>query len=87
LLFPYAIAGFELLLEKGFKSMKTYNKILLGYCLAVAVLYMVGYKMDASHCLSTDNATYDRYLEIWQQPYTDETVKDINVMKYYLQQQ
>ena len=81
LLFPYAIAGFEMLLEKGTGVLRDSNKIVLGYTTAVIILYLVGYVMDASHCLSNQNEIYDAYLENWTQPNLDESIYEINYMK------
>ncbi|MBE5916531.1 MAG: hypothetical protein E7273_06750 [Pseudobutyrivibrio ruminis] len=83
-LFPYAIEGFEMLLNKStvLKDVKTgANKPIFIYLISIAVLYMVGYKMDASYCLSKDNAVYAVYLSQWQQPDTAESVWDINYLK------
>ncbi len=86
LLFPYAIAGYELLLEKGKTSFKESNKDILAYVLAVAVIYMVAYKADASNCLSQHNVTYASYVKSWQAPYMTESIEDINRMKAQYQE-
>ena len=92
LLFPYAWAGFEMLVGNGVKTfcgkgakaidvVNTVNKPVLIYCVATIILYMAGYKMDASNCLSQHNATYDYYLSQSQIIYMDESINEINITK------
>jgi hypothetical protein len=58
----------------------------MAYVLAVAVLYMIAYKTDASNCLSQHNTTYANYVESWQMPYMTESIEDINRMKVQYQE-
>ncbi len=84
LLFPYAFNGYEMLLERGRDVLKTgnaFNKTVAIYCVAVALLYLVGYRLDASNCLSQHNDEYNAYLKQWQQPFMDESILEINYMK------
>lgn len=84
LLFPSAITGYELLLEKFGEVVKTRNKVILVYCITVVILYMTGYKLDASNCLSQHNAVYDVYLDTWKSNYMNESILDVNNMKAQL---
>ena len=84
LLFPCAISGFELLLNKEFAKLKLSNKVMIVYSLLIVSMYMIGYKMDASNCLSQHNAVYEVYLDTWKQNYMNESVLDVNNMKAQL---
>ncbi|SHJ45660.1 glycosyltransferase family protein [Pseudobutyrivibrio xylanivorans] len=80
LLFPYALTGFELLAGKceAASAIKSANKPVLIYSALIIVFYLVGYKLDASHCLSNQNAAYDFYVSQWTESGFNESVYEIN---------
>ncbi|MBR1623981.1 MAG: hypothetical protein IJ675_08770, partial [Pseudobutyrivibrio sp.] len=84
MLFPYALTGFELLLDRGTEVFKTSNKLLLTYACASVVLFLSGYVFDASHCLSQHNSEYAVYVEQWSTSDLTESVNEINIMKAWL---
>ena len=84
MLFPYAFAGYEMLIEKGKEFFKSANKTLMAYSIAVIALFLVAYRMDASYCLSQHNEEYTAYVEGWIEPELTESVNEINVMKAWL---
>ncbi len=81
LLFPYAASGFEMLLNKGINVVKDASRPILVYGVAVIALYLAGYVLDASHCLSNQNAAYSAYVEQWQDPHLNESTYEINYMR------
>ena len=81
LLFPCAIRGYGLILKNITNVFNCANKVVLAFSVGVILLYLTGYKLDASNCLSQHNDTYDVYLDNWTQVYMDESVLDINVLK------
>ena len=84
MLFPYALTGFELLLDRGLEIIKKSNKLLLIYACASIVLFLTGYVFDASHCLSQHNNEYAVYVEQWSTSDSTESVNEINIMKAWL---
>lgn len=81
LLFPYAMNGFELLMDKGLGVVSAANKPVAIYAMLIVMVYMAGYVLDASNCLGLHNETYNTYIETFQIPYTGESVRDINIIK------
>ncbi|SFO21836.1 hypothetical protein SAMN04487831_11261 [Pseudobutyrivibrio sp. UC1225] len=81
MLFPYAMNGFELLMDKGVGVAKAANKPITIYAALIVILYMVGYVLDASNCIGMHNETYNNYVETFELPYTGESVRDINIIK------
>ena len=84
MLFPYAIEGFELMLEKGIGAAKVANKFVVACGTLTIVLFLTGYVLDASRCLSQHNAEYSTYVEQWNVNDMTESVNDINNMKEWI---
>lgn len=81
LLFPCAASGYELLLDKAKEPFKASNKPVLIYAMATVILFLIGYVLDASHCLSNHNEAYAIYLDNYIQPAMTESVNEINHMR------
>ena len=84
MLFPYAITGYEILLNKGKEIFVSLNKIILAYTLAFVVFFLGAYELDGSHCLSQHNEEYAKYVAEWNVESLNESVNEINVMKAWL---
>ena len=60
--------------------LKSTNRLLLAVCLGVMLSYVAMYKYDGIGCLTGDDEYYDLYLSQMVMPYTNESVRDINIM-------
>lgn len=82
LMIPMALQGFGLLArwlqEKRFGEI---NVIVLVWGFVIIVSYAGIYKYDYNRCLIADNELYEAYIENFEMPYTNECVRDINIMK------
>ncbi len=82
LMIPMALQGFGLLArwlqEKRFGEI---NVIVLVWGLVIIISYGGIYKYDHTRCLTADNDIYAEYVKNFEMPYTNESVRDINIMK------
>ncbi len=82
LMIPMALQGFGLLAkwlqEKHFEEI---NAFVLVWGLVIIVSYAGIYKYDQNRCLTADNDIYAEYVKNFNMPYTNESVRDINIMK------
>ncbi len=81
LLFPYAMEGFEYLMEKRKEMLSSTNKVILAYSCATVVIYTAGYFLDGSNCLSQHNEVFDKYIDEWTMNDLTESTHEINNMK------
>ena len=84
MLFPYALTGYEMLLVKSGDLVKSVSKPIFIYAGVCVLLFLGGYVLDGSHCLSQHNAEYRQYVADWNVESLNESVNEINIMKAWL---
>lgn len=84
LLFPYAMSGFEMMLDRGRVLIRSANKVIIAYTCATIVLFLAAYKLDGSNCLSQHNDAFNTYISEWRMNDLTETVNEINAMKAWI---
>ncbi len=84
LLFPYAMSGFEMMLDRGRVLIRSANKVIIAYTCATIVLFLAAYKLDGSNCLSQHNDAFNTYIAEWRMNDLTETVNEINAMKAWI---
>ena len=84
MLFPFAIAGYEMLFDKGIVGVKSLNKMILIYLSTCTFLFICGYVLDGSNCLAQHDVEYANYVDGWNVESLNESVNEINIMKAWL---
>ena len=83
LLLPYCAMGVDCIFDKAENAEYKINNPLLVVFIISIIGFIIAYRYSSTDCLTSDGDIYTVYLSTWEEPYTNESVLDINTMKVY----